>query len=455
MEPVDGIQNAGEVIEPRRPRIEHRRQGGSMKINLALAATANLLATVVAAQDLPTYVHAGQLVDVVAGEIVDDQTIVILGDRIEAIVPTADVVVPSGATLVDLSDATVLPGLIDAHVHLTNSEQMQGYRRLERSAIRAALFGANAANRTLEAGFTTVRNLGARQFGDIALRDAIDDGDIPGPRMLASGPPLGITGGHCDSNLLPPEFQERADGVADGPWEVRQQVRENVKYGADVIKFCATGGVLSKGTTLGARQYTGEEMQAIVDEAHTLGLKVAAHAHGIEGIKAAILAGVDSVEHASILDEDAINLAVERGTVFVMDVYVSDFILESGEKTGILPESLAKEREVGQLQRDSFRQAHEAGVPMAFGSDAGVYPHGLNGRQLAYMVRYGMSPMEAIQAATLRAAELLGWSDRVGALSTGYFADLIAVAGDPIEDVRLLENVVFVMKGGEIFVQED
>jgi len=284
----------------------------------------------------------------------------------------------------------------------------------------------------------------------VALRDAINDGEIEGPRMQVSGPALGITGGHCDDNLLPAEYHQRAAGVADGPWAVRAKVREVIKYGADLIKFCATGGVLSKGDDVGVQQYTLEEMQAIVEEAHKLGRKVAAHAHGPEGIKTAILAGVDSIEHASLIDAEGIRLAHEHGTFLVMDIYNDTFILSEGEKVGMLPESLEKERQIGQRQRDNFRRAWRAGARMAFGSDGGVYPHGDNGKQFAYMVEYGMTPLEAIRAATIQAAELLGWADGVGAVEPGKFADLIAVTGDPLADVTELERVRFVMKGGAV-----
>lgn len=398
------------------------------------------------------YIRAGALVDPVAGRVLRAQAIVIRDGVIERVGAESGVPVPDGATVIDLSDGTVLPGLIDLHVHLTSDATMHGYRRLGRSAMRSALYGARAARLTLEAGFTTVRNLGAGGYGDIALRDAIDDGDIIGPRMAVSGPALGITGGHCDNNLLPPEFAHQSKGVADGPWSVRTRVRENAKYGVDLIKFCATGGVLSKGTAIGARQYTPEEMRALVDEAHTLGLRVAAHAHGTDGIKAAIEAGVDSVEHASLLDDAAIRLARRHGTTLVMDVYVSDYILSEGEGVGILPESLAKEAEVGAAQRENFRRAHRAGARIGYGTDAGVYPHGQNARQFAHMVRYGMTPMEAIQAATAHAARALGWEDRVGSLAPGRHADLIAVRGDPLEDIRLLEDIGFVMKGGTVVI---
>jgi imidazolonepropionase-like amidohydrolase len=285
----------------------------------------------------------------------------------------------------------------------------------------------------------------------VALRDAINDGDIAGPRMLVSGPALGITGGHCDSNLLPSEYDYRAGGVANGPWAVRAKVREVIKYGADVIKFCATGGVLSKGTSLGAQQFTQEEMNAIVDEAHLRGRRVAAHAHGTNGIKAAIRAGVDSVEHASILDNEAIKLAKEHGTYFSMDIYDSTYILSEGLKIGMLPESIEKEKTVGRVQRENFRRAFKAGVKMSFGTDEGVYPHGDNGMQMAYLVEWGMSPMQAIQTATMGSATLLGLQDDIGAITKGRFADIIAVDGDPFKDASEYTRVTFVMKGGEIY----
>jgi imidazolonepropionase-like amidohydrolase len=285
----------------------------------------------------------------------------------------------------------------------------------------------------------------------VALRDAINAGEIDGPRMRASGPALGITGGHCDNNLLPAEYQDTGAGVANGPWAVRAKVREIIKYGADVIKFCATGGVLSKGDSVGGQQYTLEEMQALVEEAHQHDRKVAAHAHGAEGIRAAILAGVDSVEHSSLIDDEGIRLAKQNGTFLVMDIYNDTYILEHGAEVGMLEESLEKERQIGQLQRDNFQKAFKAGARMAFGSDGGVYPHGDNGKQFAYMVEYGMSPMQAIQAATVHAAELIGWPDDVGAIEAGRYADIIAVAGNPVEDVRLLENLSFVMKGGKLY----
>lgn len=396
------------------------------------------------------YVRAGAVVDVIDGSVRREQAILVEEGRITRIAAADALPVPSDARVVDLSDLTVLPGFIDAHVHLTADAGLHGYRAVARSTIRDTLYGVKAARATLEAGFTTVRNLGAAGYGDIDLRDAIDDGEFPGPRIVASGPPLGITGGHCDNNLLPPEINARADGVADGPWAVREQVRRNNKYRVDVIKYCATGGVLSRNTNLNAQQYTDEEMAALVDEAHTLGLKVAAHAHGAGGIRAAIRAGVDSVEHASLIDDEGIAMALERGTTLVMDVYVSDYILSEGEAAGILEESLAKERQVGALQRANFRRAVEAGVNVVFGTDAGVYTHGLNGRQFAYMVDNGMSELQAIRSATSKAAVLLDREGDVGALEVGRYGDLVAVAGDPLEDIRLLETPAVVLKGGVV-----
>jgi imidazolonepropionase-like amidohydrolase len=415
----------------------------------ATAGALGLAATAPAADQL-VVIRAGKLVDVIGGKVLTDQAIVINGERIVSVGPSAGASIPTGARVIDLSAETVLPGLVDAHTHLTGNPNMHGYQSLGVSDIRAALYGAHAARVTLEAGFTTVRNVGASGFGDVALRDAINDGEVPGPRMRVSGYPLGIQGGHCDNNLLPHDFHYVDGGVADGPWAARAKVREMAKYGADTIKICASGGVLSKGDEPGAQQYTLEEMKAIVDEAHKLGRKVAAHAHGTSSIRDAILAGVDSVEHASLIDDEGIKLARERGTFLVMDIYNDDFILQEGAKVGMLPESLEKERALGQLQRDNFRKAFRGGAKMAFGTDAGVYPHGDNARQFYYMVKYGMTPMQAIQAATVNGADLLGWNDRIGSLSAGKFADIIAVKGDPLADPAVLTKVDFVMKGGAV-----
>jgi len=408
-----------------------------------------LLAVAPGAMAVPGAVRCGKLLDVRTGKLLTDQTVV-FDDQGTITAVGANVTLPAGVTPIDLSRETCLPGLIDVHTHLTSDPANSGYASLGVSAPQEALIGAKNAARTLHAGFTTVRNVGASSFTDVALRDEINAGGIPGPRMLVSGPPLGITGGHCDNNLLPYEFHFRDQGVADGPWAARTKVREVVKYGADLIKVCASGGVLSKGDQPGTPQYTPEELKAIADEAHKLGRKVAAHAHGTQSIKDAIRAGIDSIEHSSLIDDEGIALAKEHGTYLVFDIYNDDYILQQGAKAGMLPESIEKEKKVGRLQRENFRKAFQAGAKMAFGTDAGVYPHGDNAKQFTKMVEWGMQPIDAIQAATLNAADLMGWKDKVGVLETGHYADLVAVKGDPLTDVKLLESPVFVMKGGEV-----
>ncbi|MBL8215626.1 MAG: amidohydrolase family protein [Bryobacterales bacterium] len=389
-------------------------------------------------------VRCGQLLDVATGRYVSNAIVTVENGWIMN--------VGSGPTAqVDLSKGTCLPGLIDVHTHLTSDATGGGYRRLGVSVPRQALTGAKNAAVTLRAGFTTVRNVGAKGYSDVALRDAIDAGDVPGPRMLVSGPSLGITGGHCDSNLLAPEYHAVSEGVADGPWAARAKVREVIKYGADVIKVCASGGVLSKGDQPGTPQYTLEELQAIVAEAHKLDKKVAAHAHGAQSIKDAIRAGVDSVEHCSFIDEEGIALAKQHGTYLVFDIYNDDYILQEGAKAGMLPEAIEKEKLVGKVQRENFLKAWKAGTRMAFGTDGGVYPHGDNWRQFPYMVEFGMKPIEAIRAATVEAAELLGFKGKAGAIAAGHLADLIAVDGDPIADVSALKNVRFVMRNGKVY----
>lgn len=417
------------------------------------------LALPVAGQQPPpapptTLIKAAHLIDTRSGRALDHQSVLIVGDRIEAVGPSADLQAPAGAKIVDLGPATLLPGLIDCHVHLTSDPRHSGYPSLGISVPRSALTGAKNARLTLAAGFTTVRNVGASGYADIALRDAINAGDIPGPRMLVSGPALGITGGHCDENLLAPEFNYHSEGVADGISAVMAKVRENIKYGADLIKFCASGGVFSKGDLPGAEQYSPAEMTVLITEAHRLGRKVAAHAHGTQAIIDATNAGVDSIEHGSLIDDAGIAAMKQHGTYLVADIYNDDFILGQGKQYGFTDEMLAKERMVGQRQREGFRNAARAGVKIAFGTDAGVYPHGWNAKQFAFMVKYGLSPLQAIQAATLNAADLLGWSERVGSIEPGKFADLIAVEGDPMADVTLLEHVKFVMKGGQIVRNE-
>ena len=397
-------------------------------------------------------IHAGQMLDVKSGQMLSDQFIIIDGERIRDIVTLRDMedMDDEDVDFIDLSEMTVLPGLSDAHVHLTGDANIHGYKRLTRSTPRAAITGVRNAKRTLMAGFTTVRNVGAPGFADVDLMEAIEDGDVPGPRIIPAGRSIGITGGHCDNNLLPFEDRKTAGGVADGPWAVRAKVRENKKFGAKVIKFCGTGGVLSKGTKVGAQQFSFEEMKAIVDEAHQLGLKVAVHAHGEEGINTAIKAGVDSVEHSSFISDEGIRAAKTNGTYLSMDIYVSDYILSEGEEAGILAESLEKERTVGKKQRERFQAAAKAGVKMAYGTDAGVYPHGDNGKQLAYMVKWGLSPLQAIQASTVNNAKLFGMSSDIGSIEKGRFADLIAVSENPLNDISTLEDVRFVMKNGNV-----
>jgi imidazolonepropionase-like amidohydrolase len=397
-------------------------------------------------------IHAGKVLDVRTGNYLSDQTIWIEGDRIKAIGKTAEISsqLPAGTKMIDLSNATVLPGLIDCHTHLTMTPYDSGPAGLHASYPRQALTGARNARVTLEAGFTTVRNVGANGYADIALRDAIKAGDVPGPRMLVSGPALGITGGHADNNFLAPQYHWSDDGVADGVDGVTLKVREDIKYGADVIKFMATGGVLSEGDNPALAQYSPEEMKAIVDTAHELGRKVAAHAHGAIGIKYAVLAGVDSIEHGSYINDEDIQLMKEHGTYLVPTVYLEDWLMENLQTLGLTPSMIEKAKMVLPIAQKNISHAFKEGVKVAFGTDAAVYPHGLNAHEFGKMVSMGMTPLQSIQAATVNAADLIGWSDRVGTLEAGKLADIVAVQGDPLADVHVLENVHFVMKGGEV-----
>ena len=355
------------------------------------------------------------------------------------------------ATIISMPKKILLPGLMDTHVHLIGNTDLQGYENISESSYLSTIYGVMNAKKTLYAGFTTVRNVGASNYTDVALRDAINRGIIDGPRMLVSGPPLGITGGHCDNNLLPYELSRPSQGVVDSPWEARKKVRENRKFGADLIKFCATGGVMSKNTDVNAKQFTFQEMEAIVDEAHNHGMKVAAHAHGLEGIKTAIIAGVDSVEHSSFIDEETIMLAIKNDVFLSMDIYVSDYILGEGALNGILEESLEKERKTGRLQRENFRKAVNLGAKITFGTDAGIFEHGNNAKQFKYMVKWGMTSLQAIQASTIVAADLLGINN-IANIKENFYADIIGVEDNPIVNIEALENVTFVMKDGSIII---
>lgn len=400
-----------------------------------------------------TVIHAGKVLDVKTGKIASDQAIVIAGDKIESVGPASSAKTSASDHVVDLPNATVLPGLIDAHTHLTFNPQF-GYETLAISIPREALIGAHNARITLEAGFTTVRNVAADGYADVALRDAINAGDVPGPRMLVSGPPLSITGGHCDNDLLPYEYHATADGVADGVEAVQHKVREVIKYGADLIKVCATGGVLSKGDDPNASQYTLEEMKAIVADAHRLGRKVAAHAHGAQGVIWASEAGVDSVEHGHLMNDEAIATLKKNGTYLVPTLYLVDWHREHAAEANLPDYVRAKMDLVSRMSKGNIKKAIAAGVKIGMGTDAAVYPHGLNAHELAVYVSLGMTPLQSIQTATINDADLLGWSDKVGTLDPGKWADIIAVDGDPSRDVTTLQHVKFVMKGGEVVKNE-
>jgi imidazolonepropionase-like amidohydrolase len=399
-----------------------------------------------------TLVRTGHLLDVKTGAEPAAQTIIVTGDRITAIAPTASTPAQSTDKVIDLSNYTVMPGLIDVHTHLTNANNFDPYFELSMTPAKEAIIGVENAKVTLEAGFTTVRNVGANDFTDVALRDEINAGHIPGPHMQVSGPALGITGGHMDENLLPYEFHVHGEGVADGIPAVQHMVRENIKYGADLIKIGATGGVLSKGDDPQASQYTLEEMQAIVADAHRLGRKVAAHAHGAQGILWATEAGVDSIEHGSYMNEEDIAAMKKHGTYFVPTAYLVDWMQENGH---LSPFYAQKMKDVSAVEKQNAIKAIKAGVKVALGTDAAVYPHGLNAHELdVYVNQFGMSPLAALQTGTINAADLMGWTDRVGTLEPGKWADLIATEGDPLKDVKTLQHVAFVMKSGVVYKDE-
>ena len=420
----------------------------SLTVSIAALSLSNP-ATAQSPATARTLIRAGHLLDVHTGKLLDAQTIVVSGDKIVSIAPTASTAAGSGDTVVDLGSLTVLPGMIDAHTHITMNTEFDPYKELTVTEAKEAINGVVNARTTLMAGFTTIRNVGAGGYTDVDLRDAVNSGQVAGPHMLVSGPALGITGGHCDDNLLPFQYHQVGDGVADGIAAVQQKVRQNIKYGADVIKICATGGVLSKGDDLQASQYTLEEMKAIVADAHRLGRKVAAHAHGAQGILWASQAGVDSIEHGSFIDAAGIAEMKKNGTYLVPTLYLEDWMIEKGNLPAFYQQKM---RAAIAVAKPNIRRAYEAGVKIALGTDAAVYPHGLNGHELEVYVRdLGMTPLAAIQSATLNAADLLGLSANIGSIEPGKWADIIAVEGNPLTDIKQVQDVKFVMKSGVVY----
>lgn len=428
-------------------------------------ASAGLVAQSPQRSDAPptttVYVKAGHLFDATSDNLRDNVVLVVEGERITRVAPAAEVSIPQSATVVDLSRDWVLPGLIDCHTHLSyRADQYDPINQVKLTPFDFGFYAVVNASRTLQAGFTSVRDVSSPPFLAVDLRRTIDEGFIPGPRIVASGPAISITGGHGDMNGFAPAVEnmmypsERDYQLADGPDAVRHVVREQVKYGVDVIKILATGGVLSQGDKPGAEQMTYDEMKMAVDTAHAAGRKVAAHAHGTQGIKDAVRAGVDSIEHGSLIDAEGTQLMKQHGTYLVADIYNDDYILGKAIEFGLPRENVDKEKMVGRLQRENFAKAVAAGVKIAFGTDAGVYPHGDNAKQFHYMVKFGMTPAGAIRAATSSAADLIDRAGDLGTLEPGKYADLIAVTENPLGRVEVLEHVSFVMKGGKVYKDE-
>lgn len=425
-----------------------------MRAKLILALLGFIVSGPAAETNL-TAIKAGRLVDVIAAKVLTQQTILIEGDLIKEVGPADAVTIPATAKIIDLSQATVLPGLIDCHTHITSQPEDYYADIFRKTPIDIAITAHLYARRTLEAGFTTCRNLGAEEFVDIALKKAIDTGKIPGPRLFVSGMSIGATGGHADLSGFSPYIEfKNFSSIADGPDEIRKMVRIQIKNGADWIKMVATAGVLSEEESVGAPQYSPEEMKIMVEEAAMWGRRVAAHAHGTEGIKRAVRAGVASIEHGSLIDDEGIQLMKEKGVYLVADIYNDDYILAEFSRLGYPEKIIEKERKVGRLQRENFQKAVRGGVKVAYGTDAGVYPHGGNGKQFAHMVRWGLTPMQAIQSATINAADLLQQTNHLGSIQAGRFADIVAVTNDPLEKIETLENVQFVMKAGAVVKNE-
>jgi imidazolonepropionase-like amidohydrolase len=423
-----------------------------MKINYTLIIL--LFSTLIFAQPKLKAIKAGKMIDIVSGTVLTDQVILIQDNKITAV--GKNIAIPEGTEVIDLSKATVLPGLIDCHTHLSGEPSGDYYGDLFRStpidyAVRAHIY----TKRTLEAGFTTCRDVGSSDLIDISLRNAINEGLIEGPRMLVACYAIGSTGGHVDFGGFNPSISFGGNpeftGIADGVDEIRKRVRNNVKWGADVIKFCATAGVLSEEESVGAPQYSFEEMKALIDEAHMWGKKVAAHAHGTEGIRRAVQAGVNSIEHCSILDDETIKLMKEKGTYMVPTMYALDYIIDNFSKKGFPEKTINKAKSIKKQKDDGLVKAIRGGVKIAYGTDAAVMPHGLNAKDFKYLVKAGMTPMQAIRTATVNAADLLGVTATTGSISVGKYADIIAISGDPLSDITLLENVQFVMKDGIIY----
>lgn len=422
-------------------------------MNRTFTLLLGLLLTCAIAAAQVTAIKAGRLIDPDAGAVLTDQVILIRENKIESVGKA--LAIPPGAKVIDLSNMTVLPGLIDCHTHVADAGDAEPMDVLKHTASEIVLAAIPNARKMLESGFTTVRDVGTyRALNDVALRDAIAKGYVIGPRMYVAGAYITITGGAGAMTGMAPDIQLPWDlryGEANSPWEVRQKVRLLAHDGVDLIKILSSGAVLTHGSNPKSQEFTPEELRAAVDEASQFGLKVASHAHSPQGIKNAILAGVASVEHATMIDDEGIALAKQHGTYLDMDIYDEECIQQKGREGKEPLDFLQHDAELGQIQRDNFHKAVKVGVKMAFGTDAGVCPYGTSGKQFAFMVKYGMTPMQAIQAATTNAADLLGHSDVLGSIKPGKYADIVAVSGDPLQDIGVLENVQFVMKEGKVY----